>query len=207
MRNVLFVGAYTQAMAKLRNTTTIETPRRGERYMILSSTARLVARRGMKSVTMSQIAEITGVGRTVLHSYFTDVDSILAAWHKEQLAAHLEQLADVRKRASSPGECLKAVLDTYAQIVYADALDGTDLASVLHRRLHGARARERLVSFFEDVIHEAASPGGIRTDIAPEELAAYCLHALGAAAQLPSKADAQRLAVVVLAGLKSESPE
>jgi AcrR family transcriptional regulator len=191
-------------MRKLRNAT-VETHRRGERYMILSSTARLVARRGMKSVTMSQIAEITGVGRSALHRYFTDVGSILAAWQKEQIAAHLEQLAEVRTRASSPGECLEAVLDTYAQIVYADASDGTDLATVLPRDLHGARALERLASFFEDVIREAASLGSVRTDIAPGELVAYCLHALGAAAQLPSKAAAQRLAVVVLGGLRSGS--
>ena len=192
-------------MPKLRNGT-IQTPRRNERQTILFNTALLVAKRGMASVTMSQIAEITGIGRTALHKYFTDVDSILAAWHRQQIAAHLEQLVDVRKRANSPSERLEAVLDAYAQIIYTHMRDGGDLASVRHRDEHVARARERLVSFIEDVIREAASAGSLRTDIAPEELTAYCLHALGAAAQVPSKAAAQRLVVVVLAGLWSESP-
>jgi AcrR family transcriptional regulator len=192
-------------MPKLRNGKT-QTPRRDERHVILSSTARLVAKRGMASVTMSQIAEVTGIGRTTLHRYFTDVDSILAAWHKQQIAANLDQLADVRKRTNSPGERLEAVLDTYAQIVHAHRRDGGDLASVRHRDEHVARAHEGLVSLVEDVIREAASTGSVRTDIAPEELAAYCLHALGAAAQLPSDAAVRRLVVVVLAGLRSESP-
>ena len=40
-----------------------------------------------------------------------------------------------------------------------------------------------------------------RTDIEPAELAAYCLHALSAAATLPSPAAVRRLVSVTLAGL------
>lgn len=192
-------------MPKPRNTTT-ETHRRGERHSILSNTACLVAKRGIASVTMSQIAEITGIGRATLYKYFTDVDSILAAWQRQQIAAHLEQLGDVRKRANTPNERLEAVLDTYAQIVYEHVRYGGELASVRHRDEHVARAREQLLSLVEDSIREAASTGNIRTDIAPGELAAYCLHALGAAAQLPSKAAVRRLVVVVLTGLQFASP-
>ncbi|HEY6562590.1 MAG TPA: hypothetical protein VI072_35225 [Polyangiaceae bacterium] len=38
--------------------------------------------------------------------------------------------------------------------------------------------------------------------MAPDELAGYCLHALGAASSLPSKAAVRRLVRLVMAGLQ-----
>jgi hypothetical protein len=43
--------------------------------------------------------------------------------------------------------------------------------------------------------------GDVRDDVAPDELAGYCLHALAAASSLPSKAAVRRLVTVILAGL------
>jgi hypothetical protein len=42
----------------------------------------------------------------------------------------------------------------------------------------------------------------VRDDVPIDELAAYCLHALGAAGDLPSKSAVRRLVSVVLAGLE-----
>jgi hypothetical protein len=42
----------------------------------------------------------------------------------------------------------------------------------------------------------------VRNDVPPDELAAYCLHALNAARSLPSKAAVRRLVTVTLAGLR-----
>jgi hypothetical protein len=42
----------------------------------------------------------------------------------------------------------------------------------------------------------------VRGDVASGELAEYCLHALSAAAGLPSKAAVSRLVSVTLAGLR-----
>src|SRR5215212_6500884 len=39
-------------------------------------------------------------------------------------------------------------------------------------------------------------------DVAPDELASYCLHALAAASSLPSKAAVRRLVTVTVAGLR-----
>jgi hypothetical protein len=44
--------------------------------------------------------------------------------------------------------------------------------------------------------------GDLRDDVAPDELASYCLHARSAASSLPSKAAARRLVTVTLAGLR-----
>jgi hypothetical protein len=39
-----------------------------------------------------------------------------------------------------------------------------------------------------DLLTEGAETGDLRDDVAPDELASYCLHALAAAGSLPSKA-------------------
>jgi hypothetical protein len=52
-----------------------------------------------------------------------------------------------------------------------------------------------------NLLIEAAQTGDIRDDVAPDELASYCLHALAAASSLPSKAAVRRLVTITLAGL------
>ena len=64
---------------------TIESHRSAVREATLDTTAALVAEHGLRSVTMSQIAEQTGIGRATLYKYFPDVDSILVAWHERQV--------------------------------------------------------------------------------------------------------------------------
>ena len=53
-----------------------------------------------------------------------------------------------------------------------------------------------------DLISEASKNGDVRDDVAPRELATYCLHALTAARSLPSKTAVHRLLAVTLAGLQ-----
>lgn len=99
-------------MPKLWNET-IDTHRRAVRDATLDAAATLVAKQGLLSVTMSRIAEETGIGRATLYKYFPDVEAILTAWHERQVAGHLEQLIAIRDKAGNPGECLEAVLDAY----------------------------------------------------------------------------------------------
>jgi AcrR family transcriptional regulator len=68
----------------------------------LDTTAALVAEHGLRSVTMSQIAEQTGIGRATLYKYFPDVEAILLAWHERQVTGHLDYLAEVRDRLATP---------------------------------------------------------------------------------------------------------
>jgi CBS domain-containing protein len=60
-----------------------------------------------------------------------------------------------------------------------------------------------LPDMIKDLLIEAAETGDVRDDVAPEELASYCLHALAAASSLRSKAAVRRLVMVTLAGLRS----
>ena len=183
---------------------TIEAHRRAVREATLDTTAALVAEHGLASVTMSQIAEQTGIGRATLYKYFPDVEAILLAWHQRQVAEHLGQLAEVRDRAGHAGERLKAVLEAYALMVHEH--HGGDLAALLHRGPHVARAHHQLRDFVRDLLTEGTASGEVRDDVAPEELASYCLHAVAAARGLPSKAAVQRLVTVILAGLQPPPP-
>ena len=183
-------------------TETIEEHRRAVRDATLDTTAALVAERGLASVTMSQIAAATGIGRATLYKYFPDVETILIAWHQRQVARHMEQLAAVRDQASGgPVGRLKAVLTAYATITYQRP-HGTELAAAVHRGEHLASAQEELLGFLRDLIADAANAGEVRGDVPPAELAIYCLHALQAASSLPSEAATHRLVTVTLAGLR-----
>jgi AcrR family transcriptional regulator len=179
---------------------TIEAHRREVREATLDAAAALVAEHGLRSVTMSQIAEGTGIGRATLYKYFPSVEAILLAWHERQIARHLEYLAEIRDEADNAGEQLEAVLEAYALIAHEH--HGSELAAVLHRGEHVARAQHQLTHLIHDLLREAAKAGDVRNDVAANELASYCLHALGAAGSLPSKAAVRRLVKVTLAGLR-----
>jgi AcrR family transcriptional regulator len=179
---------------------TIEAHRRAVRDATLDTTAALVAEHGLASVTMSQIAERTGIGRATLYKYFPDVEAILVAWHERQVAEHLQHLAVVRDQAGHAGERLKAVLEAYGLMVHEH--HGSDLAALLHRGPHVARAHQHLSDFIRDLLTEGAASGDVRDDVTAEELASYCLHAVTAATSLPSKAAVRRLVSVILAGLQ-----
>jgi len=184
-------------------TETIEAHRAAVRNATLDTAAALVARHGLRSVTMSQIAEKTGIGRATLYKYFRDVEAILLAWHERLIAGHLEHLHRVREHTDDAGKRLEAVLEAYALIRHESRRHhDTELAAFVHRGEQVARAEHQLRDTVSDLISEAVVAGTVRDDVAPAELANYCLHALDAAGSLPSKAAVRRLVTVTLAGLR-----
>jgi AcrR family transcriptional regulator len=181
---------------------TIEAHRREVREAILDTTAALVAEQGLRSVTMSRVAQDAGIGRATLYKYFPDLEAILLAWHERQIASHLEFLAEVRDEAR-PDERLQAVLEAYALIAHAShGNHDAELAAFVHRDEYVAGAQERLQEIIRDLLAEGAVRGDVRDDVAPDELAAYCLHALAAAGKLASKRAVERLVSVTLAGVR-----
>lgn len=189
-------------MPKLWNET-IEAHRRGVRDAIMETTATLAAEHGLRAVTMSQIAERAGIGRATLYKYFADVDAILQAWYHRQITDHLQHLANVRDQAGDPGERLQAVLEAYALIVRETRRHhDTELSAFLHRDERLARAQRQLHDLIQNLVTEGAQAGDLRNDVAPDELASYCLNALAAAGDLSSRAAVRRLVTVTLAGLR-----
>ncbi len=188
-------------MPKLWNET-IQEHRTAVRDAILQTTATLAFEHGLTSVTMSQIATAVGIGRATLYKYFPDVESILLAWHEQQVNAHLQLLADVRDHTAGPERQLEAVLKAYAGI--SRRRHDTELAALLHRGDHLVTAQKHLHDLITELVTAAVQNGSLRDDVAPAELASYCLHALTAASGLPSTAAIQRLVQVTMAGLRPQ---
>jgi AcrR family transcriptional regulator len=138
-----------------------------------------------------------------LYKYFSDVEAILFAWHERQISGHLQPLAEVRGQTGDAGERLEAVLEASALISReSHGHHDTELVALLHRDAQVAPAQQQLHHMIRDLPTEAAEPGDVRDDVAPDELASYCLHTLTAASSLPSKAGVRRLVTVMLAGLR-----
>lgn len=200
------ISAYTEEVPKLWSET-IEAHRHEVREAIMDAAWALVTERGLSSTTMSQVAERSDIGRATLYKYFPDVESILLAWHERHVAHHLAQLTEIRDRYESPDEALRAVLEVYATIAYRRGLHGAELVALLHRGEQIDRVQHQLRDLVRDLIADAAAAGEIRRDVAPEELAGYCLHALSAAGNLSSEAAVARLVAVTLDGLRAAAPD
>lgn len=184
-------------------TDTIETHRREVRDAILDTAAALATERGVLSVTMSQIAQDTGIGRATLYRYFPDVESILLAWHDREVAAHLAYLAEVRDGAPDLAGRLEAVLHTYAQLSHhARRHQDGSIGELLHRGDRIGLAERRVHDMIRDLLAEAADAGIVRNDVPPGELASYCIHALAGARDERSKAAVDRLVAVTVDGLR-----
>ena len=181
---------------------TIHEHRRTVRDAVLDAACGLAAEHGPLAVTMSQIAAQAGIGRATLYKYFPDVEAVLVAAHERHVIEHLEQLRALRDQGGDPSQQLESVLTAYAFISYHRSRQGTaEMAALVHRGEHVAGAHEALTDLFRELLVAAANAGQVRADVAPAELAAYCLHALGAAGSLPSGAAVRRLVTVTLAGV------
>jgi AcrR family transcriptional regulator len=185
-------------------TETIETHRREVRDAIMDTTAALVAEHGLLAVTMSQIAEGTGIGRATLYKYFPDVESILLAWHDRQIADHLASLSEIRDRAGDPGERLEAVLEAYALLSrQSRGHQDARFVEVLHGDDRLGRAQRQVHQLIRDLVGAAAKEGRIRDDVPADELASFCVNALAGAGAQRSNGAVRRLVSVTLDGLRA----
>ena len=172
------------------------------REAILDAAADLVVKHGLLDVTMSQIAEAAGIGRATLYKYFPDVGAVLLAWHDRQITAHLRQLAVVRDHAADNSR-LAAVLEAYALLSrHARGHQRSGFADVLPPGEHVARAQQQVHGMIRDLLAAGVEAGDVRADVPVDELATYCLHALGGAGSEWSTASVRRLVDVTLAGLR-----
>jgi AcrR family transcriptional regulator len=180
---------------------TIAAHRDAVRDATLDAAAALVAEHGLTGLTMSRVAQESGIGRATLYKYFPDLDSIVVAWHERQIARHLRELAEVGE-AAAPADRLRAVLRAYAARARHDHGEGGELAAGLHRSEHAVRAHVQLLDYLSGLIREAVARGEVRGDVPAGELAVFCLNAVGAADRLASKAAVERLVGVTMDGLR-----
>lgn len=194
---------YHSNMPKLWNQT-VETHRDAVRASVLDAAACLVAAHGVTGVTMSAIAQAAGIGRATLYKYFPDVESIVLAWHERQVDAHLTRLIQIRDQTAGIRQQTEAVLRAYAFL--SNGGHGDADAARLHQGGHAVRAQRNLHGFLAGLLKEGADAEVFRTDVAAEELASFCLHALEAAAGLNEHDAVLRLVKVTLDALQPALP-
>lgn len=193
---------YNSGVPKLW-TSTIDAHRQQVRDAVLDGTAALIAERGLLAVGMSLVAERAGIGRATLYKYFPDIEAVLLAWHERQVASHLEHLERLAAQAGTAMQRLGAVLTGYALIAReSHTHPDAGFAAFLHRGDHVSHAQHALHHLVAGLIAQAVNEGAAREDVAPEELANYCLHALNAASTARSKPAANRIVTVTLGGLR-----
>jgi AcrR family transcriptional regulator len=183
---------------------TVEEHRREVNEAILDTTAALVSQHGLRSVTMSEIAESVGIGRATLYKYYPDIEEILRAWHEREIASHLTHLNEVRSRATGGLQRLAVVLQAYADSAFR-CRDSRDPEFVRLLHIHGevVEAEQRLLDMIRELITEAAKNGEVRSDVSADELAIFCLSAVAAAKNLQSQAAVKRLIGLILSGLSN----
>jgi AcrR family transcriptional regulator len=156
-------------------TSTIEAHRAAVRDAVLDAVAKTIGEHGIGSVTMTGVAEASGIGRATLYKYFPDVEAILLAWHERQVALHLQQLAAARDGAAGPLAQLVPVLETFAQLATGEH---EEVMGFLHRAEHVARADHHVLRFVADIIEAGAAAGELRSDIPTVELARFSIQAV-----------------------------
>jgi AcrR family transcriptional regulator len=176
-------------------TDTIEAHKQSVHDAVLDAAAALLAEAGLGAVSMSAIAARSGIGRATLYKYFPDVEVILGAWHQRQVARHLAELHAVAARTGDPAERLRHVLEAYLRNAFGSR---GHLAALPHVGAHVEHAQAHLREFLSGLIAKAAVSGAVRSDIAADELAAFCLAALGSAEVLTAKAARGRLLALTL---------
>lgn len=177
----------------------VETHKRELRDAILDTVGSLARIRSFASLTMSEIAAETGIGRATLYKYFSSVEAVLVGWHERQVAGHLQELMQAAHVEKGAPQRLRAVLTKYAEIAHEG--QESELAGALHRQDHVIRAQRHVLQLVTDLIAESAASGEVRSDVSPDELAQFSIHAINAARTLPSKAAVRRLVSVTLGAL------
>jgi AcrR family transcriptional regulator len=186
---------------------TIDAHRRAVHDAILETTWALVQRRGVLSVTMSEIAADAGIGRATLYKYFPDVESILMARHQRHVAEHVDGLKRLRDEAGTPGDRLEAVLHEYGRICHHRGRHGADeLLALLHKGEDVLEAEAEIHELLTQLLADAADARLVRDDLDPGGLAAYCRHAVSAASRLADEDAVRRLVAITLDGLRPPRP-
>ncbi|HZJ10721.1 MAG TPA: hypothetical protein VFD39_13560, partial [Trueperaceae bacterium] len=134
------------------------------------------------------------------YKYFADAEALLLAWHERQVSNHLDRLTEIRDGTDAVDERLEKVLEAFALIAHEHPVG--ELVSHLHHQEHVMHAQQRLHDFIRKLLSEAVESGVVRNDVAPDELANYCLHSLTAASHMPSRDGVRRLVTVTLTGLR-----
>lgn len=147
---------------------------------------------------MGLIASAAGISRATLYKYFPGVDEIVIAAHAGHVASHLAALEAARSCASTPGEALTTLLDSYGRIcAHRRHHLPLDVDALVHAGAQHARHRSAIRDLLTCAITEAQVAGQARDDLDAPELASVVEHAMSAATDVQDDAALSRLISLV----------
>ena len=194
---------------------TIDAHKEAVRAAVLDAVADIVAAQGLTGVSMSSVAVRSGIGRATLYKYFSDVRTLLLAWHERLLdehLAHVEQALNAASRheASATRDVLdriRAGLRAYGTRIEHSppgfGVRSRDADAGLHEGSHVHHAEQRLADLLAQHLAAAQTQRVLRDDVPAPELAGFCLSAMNAARSLPDPTQPalERLLDLVIAAL------
>ena len=119
---------------------------------ILDAAESLASKGGIRSVTMSRIAETAGIGRATLYKYFPDLEAVLATWHERHVAKCLARFAEFRDSPEALSKRLWAVLHHYAMVQYGAR--ATDISVLLHKQDYVQHAQREMLDLIKGLLAE-----------------------------------------------------
>ena len=161
-----------------------------KREDMLETAYGLFSERDINSVSMADIARITGYGNTTLHRYFKSKPVLVVAVATWKWANYFDERADDRKAvnfekytaAEQLGYYLDAFIDLYVNhsdmlrfnqffniYVKAEQLD-TQMLKPYHKMV------DQLYEHFDGIYEKAKNDNTVRTDISEEKMFASTLH-------------------------------
>jgi AcrR family transcriptional regulator len=186
----------------------VDAHRDAVRETVLDAAWQLAAERGIRGVTMSQVAAEAGVGRATLYRYYPDVEAILTAAHERHVEHHLAHLTTLAASAgAATGDALarlEAVLGAFATICFERGRGGEVLGALVHTAAATRGAEDRVVALVTDMVAEAAQAGAVDAQTPPVELARFAVHALMAASAAADEAGVERVVRSCLRGLGAQ---
>ena len=183
---------------------TIEGHKDSVKLAIVQATAKLVHGHGVTALTMSAIANTAGIGRATLYRYVKDTAEAIQLWHAYQIGEHLRQLQEVAA-ATPEAQRLSAVLERYA--TNRQHQHGNHDYDALHRSATVSNARQTVATLLKELISADSETGAIRTDSPIDELVQYAIASLEAAAYMPDRDAALRLARIVEQSLRPSAAD
>lgn len=87
-------------------------PAKARREQILEVTAGIVTREGFQAVTIQAVAAAAGISRPIVYEHFGDIDGLLDALVKREMAAAMDQVSQTRLRDLSEGEPAELMLES-----------------------------------------------------------------------------------------------
>lgn len=157
----------------------------GARDRIVEATLGLITDRGLGGVTMSAVAEASGVARQTLYNHFPDVDAIVVAVMEEHASSALDQLEGLLGvTPDAVGKLGQLVRHSVAMSHHgADvAALSTGLSAQAKEQIGGHEIAYRRV--IAQVIEAGITEGVFRADLDPEMASMVVGRALESGAEL-----------------------